>query len=425
MAPRSILVCGAGIAGPTLAYWLKRHGMEPVIVERSPDLRAGGQSVDVRGAGQQVLQRMGLEGAVRARLTHEEGVAFVNDAGRVEARLSSEAFGGKGFTAELEILRGEFVKVLYEATREDTEYLFNNRVVSVTERADRVRVGFLHGPEREFDLVLAADGIRSKTRELVFGDEMRFRSLGLYMAYFTIPRLPTDGTWAQWYNAPGGRSLLVRPDNVGTTRVVLSFRSEPKGYDRLKVADQKSLLRRVFAGAGWQVPRALAGLDQTNDFYFEATGQVLMPRWSKGRVALLGDAAYCASPISGMGTSLALVGAYVLAGELSRHSDPTRAFAEYERLMRPYVTRAQDVPTFSTRLSTPQTRAGIALQHTVLRLATAPGVRQLLGRFMSPPAESFSLPDYGPAREVAADTGLAPVHYPPSARAESFEDARR
>ncbi|OJH35796.1 FAD-dependent monooxygenase [Cystobacter ferrugineus] len=395
MAERSVLICGASIAGPALAFWLKRHGFRPVIVERAPELRTGGQSVDVRGAGQEVVRRMNLEQAIRARTTHEAGIAFVDSEGREKARISTEALDGKGPTAELEILRGELARVLYDATREDTEYLFGDRVASLTETGDRVRVGFLHGPEREFDLVIAADGIRSKTRELVFGDEARIRSLGLYIAYFTIPREPSDDTWARWYNAPGCRGLVLRPDNVGTTRALLTFLSPPRGYERLGQDEQKDVLRRVFADAGWQVPRALAGLTGTQDFYFEAIGQVRMPRWSRGRVALVGDAAYCASPISGMGTSLALVGAYILAGELSRHESHAEAFAAYERLMRPYVARAQDVPSVAPRLANPRTRAGIALGHTVLRLATAPGVRQLLGRLLTPPAEIISLPDYG------------------------------
>lgn len=401
MAPRTVLICGAGIAGPTLAYWLKRHGMHPVIVERAPELRAGGQSVDLRGAGREVVRRMNLEEAVRTRTTHEEGIAFVDSQGRAKARLSATAFEGNGPTAELEILRGQLVQLLYDATREDTEYLFDNKVTSLTDTGDRVRVGFLHGPEREFDLVIVADGIRSKTRELAFQGEAHIRSMDLYMGYFTIPREPTDDTWARWYNLPGSRSLLLRPDNVGTARAVLTFRSPPQGYERLGQDAQKDVLRRVFADAGWQVPRALAGLAGTQDFYFEAIGQVRMPRWSKGRVALLGDAAYCASPISGMGTSLAMVGAYVLAGELSRHEDPAQAFAAYERLMRPYVTRAQDIPKVAPRLASPKTRAGIAVGHAVLRVATAPGVRQVLGRLLVPPAESFTLPDYRPAARAA------------------------
>lgn len=414
MAEQTVLICGASIAGPALAFWLRRYGFRTTVVERAPELRTGGQSVDLRGAGKEVMRRMNLERQVLARTTHEEGLDFVNSQGQVEVRLGRDAMGGKGFTSDIEILRGELSRVLYDATCEDTEYLFGDRVASLDDLGDRVRVGLRSGTEREFDLVIAADGIRSKTRELAFQGEVDFRSLGLYMAYFTIPRTPTDGSWARWYNAPGGRSLLLRTDNLGTARAVLSFRGPPQGYERLKVDEQKDVLRRVFADAGWEVPRVLAGLAGTTDFYFEAIGQVRMPRWSHGRVALVGDAAYCASPISGMGTSLALVGAYVLAGELSRHSNHTEAFAAYERLMRPYVTQAQNIPSVAPKLASPKTRAGIALSHAVLRLATAPGVRQLLGRLMTPPAEAITLPDY-PVAEPSRPTvfpsgGLSSEH---------------
>ncbi|ATB28281.1 FAD-dependent monooxygenase [Melittangium boletus] len=395
MAERTVLICGAGIAGPALAFWLKRYGLRPVVVERAPDLRSAGQSVDVRGAGTEVVRRMGLEDAIRARLTHEAGFALVDSAGREWARISTESMGGKGFTAELEILRGELARILHEATREETEYHFDNRVASLTDTGDRVRVGFLHGPEREFDFVLIADGLRSRTRELVFGDEARIRSLGVYTAYFTIPREPSDNAWARWYSAPGGRSLVLRTDNLGTTRAVLSFRGPPQGYERFTAKEKKDLLRRVFADAGWEVPRVLARLDDTPDFYFDAVGQVHMPRWSKGRVALVGDAAYCPSPLSGMGTTVALVGAYVLAGELSRHADHTEAFAAYERVMRPLVTLAQDVPSLGPKVAMPKTRIGIALQHIVGGVASRLGLFQFFGRFATPPADAIQLPDYG------------------------------
>lgn len=407
MTERTVLISGASIAGPALAFWLKRHGFRPVVVERASELRTGGQSVDLRGAGQEVMRRMGLEQQIRARTTHEEGIHFVDAQGRTKASMSSASMGGKGFTSDIEILRGQLAQVFYDATREDIEYVFGDQVVSLRDLGDRVRVGFLHGPEREFDLVIAADGIRSRTRELVFGGEAAIRSLGMYTSYFTIPREPTDDAWARWYSAPGSRSMLLRPDNLGTMRASLTFLGPPRGYERLGQEEQKDVLRRVFADAGWQVPRALAGLDQTTDFYFEAVGQVRMPHWSKGRVALVGDAAYCASPVSGMGTSLALVGAYILAGELSRHASHTQAFAAYERLMRPYVTQAQDIPSVAPRIGSPKTQLGITLVQSVVRLATLPGVRQLVGRLVVPPAEAITLPHY-PTRPEDRPTAAPP-----------------
>lgn len=395
MGHRTVLIAGASIAGPALAYWLHRHGMTAIVVERAPALRPGGQTVDLRGAGRTVAQRMGLEEAVRARSTGERGVRFVDGRGRVRAAFPAEAFGGEGPVAELEILRGELAALLYERTRETAEYVFGDEVTGLADDGDRVRVAFEHGADRTVDLLVAADGLRSRTRDLAFGDTTRIRPLGLCMAYFTIPRLPTDGAWARWHNAPGGRTVMLRPDNLGTTRALLSFLTGTRGYDRLTPDRQRGLLRRVFAGVGWEAPRVLADMMTSADFYFESIAQVHMPRWSRGRVAVVGDAGYCASPVSGMGTSLALVGAYVLAGELARHRCHRDAFAAYEAVMRPYAEQAQHLPPGVPRIASPRTRAGIRLLTAALRLASRPAAARVAGRLLTPPA-GFRLPSYHP-----------------------------
>ncbi|SEU19214.1 FAD-dependent monooxygenase [Stigmatella erecta] len=400
---RDVLITGASIAGPALAWWLSRFGMTVTVVERSSEFRDGGQNIDVRGAGRTVLQRMGLEEAVAQHSTGEEGLAFVDGANQVKAEFNAEQLGGNGPTAEREILRGELARLLLEHSRGKAHYVFGDRIRGFEDHGDAVEVTFERGGRRRFDLVIAAEGIGSSTRKLLFGDAARRVPLDLYTAYFTIPRAAHDGKTARWFNAPGGLSVFLRPDNQGTTRAVLSVQQEPSGYEDLPPSEQKLFLKAKFAGAGWETPRVLAALDGAKDFYFEAIGQVKLDRWSKGRVALVGDAAYCASPISGMGTSLALVGAYVLAGELGRHDDPAQAFAAYERIMRPYVEQAQDVPKLGPRIAQPQTRAGIALQLGALHLASKPGLSKLAGKLLSPPADKIELPDYG-AGLTAAET---------------------
>ncbi|UQA60564.1 FAD-dependent monooxygenase [Polyangium aurulentum] len=392
---RHVLITGASIAGPALAWWLDRHGMAVTVVERAPEFRDGGQNIDVRGAGRTVVRRMGLEEAIRKRTTHEEAITFVDERNNVRARIGAEQFGGNGPVAELEILRGELARLLVEHSRDSADYVFGDRIAAVHDRGDKVEVRFEHGEERAFDLVIVAEGIGSSTRKMVFGDEVERVPLDLYTSYFTIPRGENDGNVSRWFNAPGGRSVFLRPDNFGTTRAGLSLQEKPRGYEKLSQDEQKALLKEKFADAGWETPRVLAGLDAAKDFYFEAVGQVKMRRWSKGRVALLGDAAYCASPISGMGTSLALVGAYVLAGELARSDDHARAFAAYERIMRPYVDKAQDVPKVGPRIAHPKTRTGIALQQAALSLVTRPAFRRLAGKLLSPPSDKIDLPDYG------------------------------
>ena len=258
-----------------------------------------------------------------------------------------------------------------------------------------MHVRFEQGGEQVYDLVIVAEGIGSATRNRVFGDAVQRRPLNLYTAYFTVPREPSDGQVMRWYNIPGGRCVCLRPDNLGTTRAFLSFQQAPNGYEKLPRDEQIGLLKTLFADVGWETPRVLAALERTPDLYLDAVGQVKMPRWSKGRIALVGDAAYCASPISGMGTSLGLCGAYVLAGELGRHADHIEAFAAYEKLMRPYVAQAQGVPRFAPRLASPHSRLGIALGHAVLRLASLPGFKRVFGKILAPKADAIELPGYG------------------------------
>ncbi|QTD35852.1 FAD-dependent monooxygenase [Pseudomonas fluorescens] len=394
MKPQKILVTGASIAGPALAYWLSRQGMDVTVVERAPAFRDGGQTIDVRGAGRELVRRMGLEDLIRANTTHEQGIAFVDRNNQTKAFIGVDAFDGDGPIAELEILRGEFAKLLIQHSEDRVTYRFGDSIETTEDDGEQVHVRFKQGGEQVYDLVIVAEGIGSTTRNQVFGDEVKRRPLDLYTAYFTVPRQPSDGQVMRWHNLPGGRCVCLRPDNLGTTRAFLSFQQAPSGYEKLAQDAQKSLLKKLFADAGWETPRILAALDDTTDLYLEAVGQVKMPRWSKGRIALLGDAAYCASPISGMGTSLGLCGAYVLAGELGRHADHRQAFAAYEALMRPFVAQAQSVPKFAPRLASPHSRLGIALGHAVLRMATAPGLKTLFGKILSPKADAIVLPDY-------------------------------
>ncbi|GLZ78298.1 FAD-binding monooxygenase [Actinorhabdospora filicis] len=392
---RHVLISGASIAGPALAHWLHHHGMTATVIERAPRLRLGGQTVDLRGAGRTVIERMGLEPAARARTTHEAGLHFVDGRNHVRASFGSESLNGDGFVTELELLRGELADLLYQHTRDTTEYIFGDEITGLSDSGDGVDVTFRRGAGRRFDLVVLAEGFRSRTRDLVFADIARTRSFGLYTAYFTIPRAETDGNWARWYNAPGRRVVLLRPDNLGTTRASLSFLHPQGGLDRQPLSAQHEFLRGHYADAGWETPRVLDAMGDSDDFYFESIGQMRLDRWSRGRIAALGDAAYCASPLSGMGTSLALVGAYVLAGELARHPDHREAFDAYEAIMRPYVEQAQNVSALAPRLAAPKTRTGIRLLHTAARVAANPRIGRLTTRFTNPPADAIDLPSYG------------------------------
>jgi 2-polyprenyl-6-methoxyphenol hydroxylase-like FAD-dependent oxidoreductase len=397
----TILISGASIAGPALAYWLNAQGWQTTVVERFAELRDDGQNIDVRGAGREVARRMGIEDAIRAASTGETGTEFVDAEGRAVARFAAGRSDSGGATAELEIVRGQLSRIIVERTRDDTEYVFGDQIVGLDDGADGVTVTFAHGPASTFDMVVVAEGLRSRTRSLVFPGVDAVRELGLYIAYLTIPRTDDDTTLWRWHSAGRGRSITLRPDNVGTTRATLTFLSDVRGLDELDHDAVVTILRRTFADVGWVAPRVLAALDDAS-VYFDAVGQAHLPSWSSGRVALVGDAAYCSSPVSGMSTSLALTGAYVLAGELATHPHGT-AFARYDRIMRPYVEQAQKLPPGTPRIANPRSRSGIAVMNTVLRIAANPTIGRLGGlssRLFTPPAEAIDLPTYRAAAAV-------------------------
>lgn len=396
-----VLIAGASIAGPSLAFWLLRYGWDVTVVERAPAFRDGGQNVDVRGAGREVLRRAGLEQAVRDATTGELGTRFVDDDGRTVAEFPVVASDTAGATAEVEVLRGDLARILVDATQ-DAEYVWGNRITGLEDDGDGIDVTFEHGAGRRFDLVVAADGIGSSTRSLVLGDGVRIRSLGLDMTYLTIPRADSDVDWWRWYSGVGGRGVTLRPDRHGTTRAVLTEvtkdqetrpATQGRGADRRTPEEQARHLRARFEDLGREAQRVLDALEESEP-YFESIGQVLAPRWSSGRGALTGDAAWCASPVSGMGTTLSLVGTYVLAGELAAHVDHRDAFRGYERVMRPFVDRAQHLPPGVPLVANPTSRLGVAAFRLVLRLAASRAAAVARTRFLSPPADGFDLPDY-------------------------------
>ena len=392
-----VLISGAGIAGPALAWWLVRYGFQCTVVERFAELRTGGQNIDIRGAAREVLRRMGLDDEVGARGTGEVGTRFVDGDGRTVGQFPQVDGQADGATAEREILRGQFAELLFDRTSGDVDHRFGVTIDRVDDiDGGPVRVRLTNGAEVECDLLVVAEGINSRTRgQADFG--VQRRDLGVSIGYFSVPREPVDdhdGTWWRWYNAPGGRSITLRPDNVGRQRVTLSFRSPPLRGDLRSMAEQKAVLRERFAGAGWQGDRILAALDDVDDLYLEDLGQIRAARWSSGRIVLLGDAAWCATPVSGMGTSLAVVGAYVLAGELAAHVHHRDALTAYEGRMRPYVAKAQKLPPGAPGVMHPRSRLGVGLLRTAFRVAAAGPLRAFQTTLFQPPADAFVLPDY-------------------------------
>ncbi|GAA3276916.1 FAD-dependent monooxygenase [Dactylosporangium vinaceum] len=392
---RTAIVSGAGVAGATVAYWLDRYGWPVTLLERAETLRSSGQNVDIRGAGRDVIRRMGLDERVAASSTGEVGTRFIDARGRTVAEFPAGTGDTDGPTAEREILRGQLVTALDELVPARVERHYGDRITAVTQHPDRVEVVLEHGGRRHADVLVIAEGIRSDTRDLALPGQTRIRDLGQYIAYGAIPRADHDDKWWNWLPAGRGRAVMLRPDNVGTTRASLACMASPDGLERLPAGRQLARLRDLFADDPWQARRILDALTADHsDFYLDRVAQVHLATWTSGRIAVVGDAAYCPSPISGMGTTLALAGAYILAGELTTWPNHRDALRRYEQRMRQYVTRAQKLPPGTPRIANPTTRAGVALLNTGLRLAASRPARALGARLFAPPADTLHLPEY-------------------------------
>ena len=388
-----IAISGAGVAGPTLAHWLLRHGHAPTLIERAPAFRTGGYVIDFWGVGYEVMRRMGIEQAVLDAGYRVGELHAVDGDGRVLARTRTDAFldlAGGRFTS---IPRGDLAAAVYATIEGHVEAIFDDSIVTLEQHDAGVRVALERGGEREFDLVVGADGLHSNVRRLAFGPESDFEKfLGCHVAAFVVEGYrPRDELVYVMHNVPNrmvGRFTL----RGNRTLFVFVFRSESgvagKGIDAHKAA-----LRREFADAGWECPRILAAMDAVDDIYFDVVSQIRMPAWSRGRVALVGDAAACVSFLAGEGTGLAMTEAYVLAGELARAGgDYRQAFAQYEACLRALVARKQSAAERFIGFFATRTRFGLWLRMQALRAMNfGPLFRALAARDLR---DDFVLPDY-------------------------------
>ncbi|MFE6051384.1 FAD-dependent monooxygenase [Kitasatospora sp. NPDC056446] len=345
----SVLVSGAGIAGTGLAYWLERYGFRVTVVERAPSLRGGGQAVDIRGNSLRVVEGMGLLEEVRARRTGLRGMSLVDGDGRELSRTTEwTATGGPVDGPDVEILRDELAELIAGAAGPGIEYRFDDSIDTLVQHQDGVQVRFRSGAERSFDLVVGADGLHSNTRRLVFGPEADYlHSIDTYVAGWSVPNHLGLDRW-EVLHQPGGVQdwtclAMTARDNT-ELRVFVGFRSD-EPLDRMLPrdrADQRRLIAERCAHLGWEMPGFLRSMWETDAFHYDVVAQIRMDRWSKDRVALLGDAGYCCSPYTGQGTSVALTAAYVLAGELhAADGDHRTAYPAYERRLRDHVAANQ------------------------------------------------------------------------------------
>ncbi|WP_437904669.1 FAD-dependent monooxygenase [Sorangium sp. So ce327] len=394
---KKILISGASIAGPVLAYWLHRYGFQVTVVEKAGAVRSGGYPIDIRGTAIDVVKRMGVLSRIAAAHIDSRRITFVDGDGALIGSIRPEALTGGKEGRDLELPRGELTTVLYDAVRDDVEFRFGDSITALNEHGGGVDVRFQSGLQRPFDLVIGADGLHSNTRRLAFGPEAQYhRYLGYCFAGFTIPNTLGFSHEAFISNTPGKAAVLFAAGDSDRLHAFLTFaRPQPPFSEFADIEAQRRLTASVFAGARWEVPRMLAALQEATDVFFDVVSQIRMPRWSKGRVALVGDAAHAPSFLSGQGTSTAMVGAYVLAGELATHSDPGAAFASYERVMRPFVEVNQALAGGGAASLIPATSRALWIRNQALRVAPWLTRTGLPGRKGRKASTALTLPLYG------------------------------
>jgi len=411
-----VLISGAGIAGPTLAFWLKAGGFEPTLIERAPALRTSGYVIDFWGLGYDIAERMGLIGEINRVGCHVQEMRIVDDGGQRLAgfgtRVFSELTGGRYVTLQ----RSDLSRLLFQTLKGHTEILFDDEIVAIEEQSNDVRVELKHAGLRRFDYVVGADGLHSAVRKLAFGPQSQFETdLGYRVAAFEAPGYrPRDDDVYLIYGQPGrmvGRFTL-RDDRTLFLLVFLATNTDLPTTQ----AEQKTMLRDVYHNGGWECSDMLAELARTDELYFDRVSQIRLPEWSRGRIALVGDAAFCVSLLAGQGSALAMISAYVLAGELAvARGQYSQAFGRYEALLRSYIATKQRGAVRFAGAFAPKTQIGVLVRNLVVRAFAIPGLAKLaVGRDI---ADKLRLPDY---RWPASIDSILPDHSPRAQDQERF-----
>lgn len=370
MTCRSVLISGAGIAGPVVAFWLAEAGWEVTVVERAEQLRTSGYPVDIRGAAVEVVDRMGLSHQMAANRHRHVPMDFLTPGGHRMSRLDLGRTINDSDAGDIEITRGVLTRILFDACADRVDYVFGDTITALTPTETGVDATFSRRPPQTFDVVLGADGIHSKVRALAFGEEERYlRHLGPYVAIWNQANEMFAPATGYIYSYPGRTAMVERPADGGEARVYLTFvHPAPGTVNRHDINDIVAELRRAFAEDRWRTNEVIDTLPDADDLYFDTVSQVRMDRWSSGRVALVGDAAYAPAFLSGQGTSVAIAGAYVLASELIRHGQPETAFGAYENRVRDYVTRNQNLALRTDSIVLSRTR-GQLLRRNIMVMA--------------------------------------------------------
>ena len=391
-----VLIVGAGIAGPTLAFWLNKSGHEVTIVEHAPELRSGGYLIDFWGAGFDVAERMGIVPELRTRGYLFTEARAVDRNGRKIASFNPEAVieSNKRY---LSIPRTDLAAVIYDSLGGAVELMLDDTVRELTDEGERVRVTFESGSTRDFDLVIGADGLHSRVRRLAFGPDEHFEKyLGMVVAAFDAERYPErDELVAMMYAEVGFQAIRLSFRDDAT---LLLFSLRHDGDVPHERSAQESLLREKLGGAGWEVAEMLTVMSNAKNFYFDSVSQIQMPSWSSGRIALVGDAGACPSFLAGQGSALAMVEAYTLAAELARTSDHREAFARYEERLAPLIRSKQDAAQGLGLAFAPKNTFQLFVRNSVLKMMGLPKVGDIvMGRSFHDRVELPSFPEQTPA----------------------------
>lgn len=389
-----IAISGAGIAGPTLAYWLSRSGHDPVLIETAPQLRTGGYLIDFWGVGYAIAERMGLADAIQRAGYGIEQVRLVDGRGRKTGGFAVSPFRRVFDGRYISLPRGELARLIYEAVGDDVETVFGDRITAIDQRDEGVHVAFEHSGRREFDLVIGADGVHSAVRGLAFGAAALQRRMGYWVAAFeTGGYRPRDELVYLAHNRPGRLVARFAQRNDRTMFLFVVADDQLTGMEPADDVEARRALRQVFGDDGWECPAILAALDRAEDLYFDRVSQIKVDRWSQGRVALIGDAASCVSLLAGEGTGLAMLQAYVLAGELDRaRGDHRAAFRRYEQLLRPLIEGKQESARAFAGALAPRTSVGLWTRNRVSRLLDIPALAAWAIRREF--RDDIELPDY-------------------------------
>jgi 2-polyprenyl-6-methoxyphenol hydroxylase-like FAD-dependent oxidoreductase len=393
-----VLISGAGIAGPTLAYWLTHYGIETTLVERAPKLRTGGYIIDFWGLGFEVAGRMGLMPELQGDGYRVREVRVVDRSGRRVSGFPAEALSRATGGGYVSLPRGDLAAAIYRSIEHDVEVIFGDSIVQIEQSATTARVAFEKTSERNFDLVIGADGLHSRTRQLAFGSDEQFEIyLGYKAAAFEVQGYrPRDEMAYVMYTEVGQQvsRFAMRGDR---TMFLFTFADQQSGGDENDEQSQKALLHQRFGSSGWECPRILAALDDAHDLYFDRVSQIRMkPKdglWARGRVMLLGDAAFCVSLLAGQGSALAMAAAYILAGELHiAGGDYASAFRRYQEIFAPFVAAKQTAALQFGSTFAPKSEFSLFVRNQLMKLLRVPVVANIaFGRTLK---DNLSLPQY-------------------------------